>query len=127
GSISSDCSSCKHSSINSVTNSNQEPFYLHPPLSTRSLEAPHAPHDGLYINPMNNHRNSISSCDSSSGSGSIQSESFYLHNPGEVIYNRVKDLFETNSGKQQTQQSQQQQSIQSQQTNPNNLSALTGI
>ncbi|GJQ84161.1 putative espin isoform X1 [Trypoxylus dichotomus] len=74
---------------------------------------------------MNNHRNSVSSCDSSSGSGSIQSESFYLHNPGEVIYNRVKDLFETDSGKQQTQQNQQQQSIQSQQNNSNNLSALT--
>lgn len=67
---------------------------------------------------------SISSCDSSTGSGSTQGESFYLHNPGEVIYNRVKDLFETSTGKQQLQRNQQQAQIQ--QTNANNLSALTG-
>ncbi|XP_071051816.1 inversin-B-like isoform X2 [Onthophagus taurus] len=109
GSISSDCSSCKHSSINSANSQNssnnnninnnnnsggQEPFYLHPPLSARSLEAPHAPQDGLYINPMNTHNRRPGS-DCSTGSSS-QGESFYLHNPGDVIYNRVKDLFETN-------------------------------
>lgn len=60
-----DCSNCKpnqpitniNTSNNNNNNNNQEPFYLHPPLSGRTtLEAPHAPQDGLYINPMNNHR-----------------------------------------------------------------------
>lgn len=52
----SDCSSCKPNQTMNINN-NQEPFYLHPPLGSRTtLEAPHAPQDGLYINPMNNHR-----------------------------------------------------------------------
>lgn len=45
----------------------------------------------------------------SSSSGSINGESFYLHNPQEVMYNRVKDLFEASSTRQ-----------------PQALSALTG-
>ncbi|KAF5290365.1 hypothetical protein FQA39_LY14748 [Lamprigera yunnana] len=89
-STNSDCSACKSSGS---INNNQEPFYLHPPLATRSLEAPHAPQNGLYINPMNNHRHSISSGSDSSGD-SINGDSFYLHNPQEVVYNRVKDLFD---------------------------------
>lgn len=52
--MNSDCSNCKQNPGNC---NNQEPFYLHPPLANRSLEAPHAPQDGLYINPMNTHRN----------------------------------------------------------------------
>ncbi|KAF5277190.1 hypothetical protein FQR65_LT03896 [Abscondita terminalis] len=91
----SDCASCKQPSENS-NNNNQEPFYLHPPLANRSLEAPHAPQNGLYINPMNNHRHSISSGSDSSGD-SINGDSFYLHNPQEVVYNRVKDLFDPRS------------------------------
>ncbi|KAK4874203.1 hypothetical protein RN001_013563 [Aquatica leii] len=89
-----DCNSCKPLSDNS--NINQEPFYLHPPLANRSLEAAHAPQNGLYINPMNNHRHSISSGSDSSGD-SINGDSFYLHNPQEVVYNRVKDLFDPRS------------------------------
>lgn len=44
-----------------MSNNNQEPFYLHPPSLQRTpLEAPHAPQDGLYINPMsNNHRHRL--------------------------------------------------------------------
>lgn len=38
---------------NTVPNGTSEPFYLHPPLSERTLETPHAPENGLYINPMN--------------------------------------------------------------------------
>lgn len=45
----------------------------------------------------------------SSSSGSINGESFYLHNPQEVMYNRVKDLFESSTTRQ-----------------PQALSALTG-
>ncbi|KAK5641412.1 hypothetical protein RI129_009959 [Pyrocoelia pectoralis] len=89
----SDCNTCKQSG---GCNNNQEPFYLHPPLVNRNLEAPHAPQNGLYINPMNNHRHSISSGSDSSGD-SINGDSFYLHNPQEVIYNRVKDLFDPNA------------------------------
>lgn len=59
------------------------------------METPHAPQDGLYINPMNNHRHSASSASETSSNESVNGESFYLHNPQEVIYNRVKDLFET--------------------------------
>ncbi|XP_057665855.1 espin isoform X2 [Diorhabda carinulata] len=89
-SVASDCSNCKPKS-NAAKHSNSEPFYLHPPLSDRSIEPAHAPENGLYINPMSKHRHSASSSSESSASG----ESFYLHNPQEVIYNRVKDLFET--------------------------------
>ncbi|XP_017785017.1 PREDICTED: uncharacterized protein LOC108568442 [Nicrophorus vespilloides] len=107
----SDCTSCKKSTVNCSVNNvasngnnisssnnslNQEPFYLHPPLSRQGVETPHAPHDGLYINPMGVHRNSISN-GSESSSSSTNGESFYLHNPQEVIYNRVKDLFENNT------------------------------
>lgn len=43
---------------------------------------------------------SVSSGSDSSSSESVNGESFYLHNPQEVIYNRVKDLFEASSPKQ---------------------------
>ncbi|CAH1129258.1 unnamed protein product [Ceutorhynchus assimilis] len=105
----SECSNCKPkptlaNSKNSKASLNSlEPFYLHPPLSGRSLEAPHAPENGLYINPMANHRHSASTCSESS---SVGSESFYLHNPNEVakeiVYNRVKDLFDANGGDQRS-------------------------
>ncbi|XP_050297734.1 espin isoform X2 [Anthonomus grandis grandis] len=96
----SDCSNCKprqttKNSKNSTLNS-LEPFYLHPPLNGRSLEPAHAPENGLYINPMVNHRHSASTC---SDTSSIGSESFYLHNPNEIgkehVYNRMKDLFDS--------------------------------
>lgn len=41
---------------NSIPNGNSEPFYLHPPINDRPLEPPHAPENGLYINPMTKHR-----------------------------------------------------------------------
>ncbi|XP_074032071.1 espin protein forked isoform X2 [Leptinotarsa decemlineata] len=117
-SAASDCSNCKtkltlsgvnhnghtnHSSNSSHSNhsNHSEPFYLHPPLSDRSMEPPHAPENGLYVNPMSKHRHSASSSSESSVSGgSVNGESFYLHNPQEVIYNRVKDLFETKEQRQ---------------------------
>ncbi|KAK9883837.1 hypothetical protein WA026_002033 [Henosepilachna vigintioctopunctata] len=79
---------------------NSEPFYLHPPVGGRPAESAHAPQDGLYVNPMNTHRHSPSSSSESCSSGSINGESFYLHNPQEVIYNRVKDLFQEPKQKQ---------------------------
>lgn len=48
------------------------------------------PNDGLYVNPMRTGFHTPPS-----PSGSVSSESFYLHNPQEVIYNRVKDLFDS--------------------------------
>lgn len=48
------------------------------------------PNDGLYVNPMR-----AGSLTPTSPSGSVSSESFYLHDPQEVIYNRVKDLFDS--------------------------------
>lgn len=33
-----------------------------------------------------------------SPSESVSGESFYLHDPQEVIYNRVKDLFDSDTG-----------------------------
>lgn len=50
------------------------------------------PNDGLYVNPMRN-----GSLTPPSPGGSISGESFYLHDPQEVIYNRVKDLFDSDS------------------------------
>ncbi|XP_076250483.1 espin protein forked isoform X2 [Rhynchophorus ferrugineus] len=95
----SDCSNCRPKTSPNTKNSpnNLEPFYLHPPSKEPSLEPPHAPENGLYINPMANHRHSSSSCSETSSNGS---ESFYLHNPQEVIYNRVKDLFDSNGQRQ---------------------------
>lgn len=114
-SIASDCSGCKPIGTDSQNSQNsQEPFYLHPLLAgSRPLEAAHAPQDGLYINPMNSHRHSISSSSDISSNGSTNGESFYLHNPQEVIYNRVKDLFESQSNGRHSTTSQQ-------------MSALTG-
>lgn len=87
----------------SSTSSDTEPFYLHPPSSKgkdnlyrRNSSPPDAiygtvlPNDGLYVNPMRNGFHTPPS-----PSGSVSSESFYLHNPQEVIYNRVKDLFDS--------------------------------
>ncbi|XP_044759579.1 uncharacterized protein LOC123317227 isoform X2 [Coccinella septempunctata] len=86
----------------SSNSSKSEPFYLHPPVENRLVESPHAPQDGLYINPMNSHRQSAPSISESCSSGSLNGESFYLHNPHEVIYNRVKDLFQEQNHKQQS-------------------------
>lgn len=87
----------------SSTSSDTEPFYLHPPskqgkdnLYRRNSSPPDAiygtvlPNDGLYVNPMRTGFHTPPS-----PSGSVSSESFYLHNPQEVIYNRVKDLFDS--------------------------------
>lgn len=48
------------------------------------------PNDGVYINPM---RTGSFSPPSPSESG----ESFFLHDPQEIIYNRVKDIFDSDA------------------------------
>jgi hypothetical protein len=55
-----------------------EPFFLHPPAPQ------HQQPDGLYINPAH----------------SSSADPFYLHNPRDLVYNRVKDLFEPPTGSQ---------------------------
>lgn len=95
-------------SKSSTGSSDTEPFYLHPPSirqshdnlyngSVRQSSSPPEvyglPNDGLYINPMRN-----GNMASPSPNGSVSGESFYLHDPQEVIYNRVKDLFDSDSG-----------------------------
>ncbi|XP_030244211.1 ankyrin repeat and SAM domain-containing protein 3-like [Drosophila navojoa] len=47
------------------------------------------PNDGLYVNPMRNGGMYATP----SPNGSISGESFFLHDPQEIIYNRVRDLF----------------------------------
>nr|XP_017106478.2 probable WRKY transcription factor protein 1 isoform X5 [Drosophila bipectinata] len=47
------------------------------------------PNDGLYVNPMRNG----GLYNSPSPNGSISGESFFLHDPQDIIYNRVRDLF----------------------------------
>lgn len=91
-------------SKSSTGSSDTEPFYLHPPnirngdgAYNQSRTPPELygsviPNDGLYINPM---RNGILT--PTSPNGSISGESFYLHDPQEVIYNRVKDLFDSDT------------------------------
>lgn len=93
-------------SKSSIDCSDTEPFYLHPPCirsesaynNLQSHTSPELysnviPSDGLFVNPMRN--NGILT--TSSPSGSISGESFYLHDPQEVIYNRVKDLFDSDT------------------------------
>ncbi|XP_031629499.1 homeobox protein 5 isoform X3 [Contarinia nasturtii] len=96
-------------SKSSTGSSDTEPFYLHPPsirqsqdniygaANARNSSSPPeiygVPNDGLYINPMRN-----GALTSPSPNGSVSGESFYLHDPQEVIYNRVKDLFDSDSG-----------------------------
>ncbi|XP_055843804.1 homeobox protein 2 isoform X2 [Episyrphus balteatus] len=92
-------------SKSSTGSSDIEPFYLHPPSVRQSNEGiysqsrsssekiyggPIVPNDGLYVNPMRN-----GSLTPPSPNGSISGESFFLHDPQEIIYNRVKDLFDS--------------------------------
>lgn len=105
-------STISHSTLmskSSTGSSDTEPFYLHPPNvrpaqesiygQSRRVSTSSPPeiygiaNDGLYINPM---RNGVLT--PTSPNGSVSGESFYLHDPQEVIYNRVKDLFDSDSG-----------------------------
>lgn len=105
------------SKTSSSMSSDQEPFYLHPPSSggarsktNDSLYTPQSQHsrsssekiyngslvpnnDGLYVNPMR--MNGIYT--PPSPSGSMSGDSFFLHDPQEVVYNRVRDLFDSDS------------------------------
>ena len=87
----------------SSASSDSEPFYLHPPAHVRQLKdglytrsSPDGgyygglPNDGIFVNPM---RQNFGTPPSPSDSG----ESFFLHDPQEVIYNRVKDIFESDA------------------------------
>lgn len=87
------------------TSSDSEPFYLHPPTNNTISNAKQPfkeqfyseknyygamPNEGIFINPMrSNFNNPPSPSDSS--------ESFFLHDPQEIIYNRVKDIFESDT------------------------------
>ncbi|KAG5678278.1 hypothetical protein PVAND_007967 [Polypedilum vanderplanki] len=89
----------------SSSNSDSEPFYLHPPTCNRSMRdlIPSKssydsnnyynalPNDGIFINPMRNNFSPPSPCNTESG------ESFFLHDPHEVVYNRVRDIFESDT------------------------------
>jgi hypothetical protein len=85
----------------STASSDSEPFYLHPPAHMRkdglyTRSSPDGgyygglPNDGIFVNPM---RQGYGAPPSPSDSG----ESFFLHDPQEVIYNRVKDIFESDT------------------------------
>lgn len=91
------------SKSSTTASSDSEPFYLHPPTNPRQLKdglytrtSPDGgyygglPNDGIFINPM---RSTFGTPPSPSDSG----ESFFLHDPQEVIYNRVKDIFESDA------------------------------
>lgn len=90
----------------SSSNSDSEPFYLHPPppMNNRQRDLVQSsnkqqyyennyynpmPNDGIFVNPMR----TVFTPPSPSESG----ESFFLHDPHEVIYNRVKDIFESDT------------------------------
>ncbi|XP_059224242.1 putative uncharacterized protein DDB_G0289263 isoform X2 [Stomoxys calcitrans] len=105
------------SKTSSTMSSDQEPFYLHPPSTvgarskaSESIYTPQSQHsrsssdklyngslvpnnDGLYVNPMR--MNGIYT--PPSPNGSLSGDSFFLHDPQEVIYNRVRDLFDSDS------------------------------
>lgn len=61
----------------------QEPFFLHPPGSR--------PRDGLYINPMSAFIGDGSGKANNNNSKDMQS--FYLHNPHDLVYTRITHLF----------------------------------
>ncbi|XP_018804857.1 PREDICTED: uncharacterized protein LOC108978834 isoform X5 [Bactrocera latifrons] len=105
------CSNTIKSKTSSSISSDIEPFYLHPPpisMAHKRIEAIYAhsqqsrssseklyngqmvPNDGLYVNPM---RNSFFT--PPSPTGSVSGESFFLHDPHELIYNRVRELFDS--------------------------------
>ncbi|CRL00006.1 CLUMA_CG013296, isoform A [Clunio marinus] len=85
----------------SAASSDSEPFYLHPPNQKQLKDAPYRksspdggyygalPNDGIFINPMRATFTPPSPSDST--------ESFFLHDPQEVIYNRVKEIFESDT------------------------------
>ncbi|CAH1712871.1 unnamed protein product [Chironomus riparius] len=93
----------------SSSNSDSEPFYLHPPTCNKQVRdlmsvkpayestsscSPYynaLPNDGIFVNPMRNNFSPPSPC------GTESSESFFLHDPHEVIYNRVRDIFESDT------------------------------
>ncbi|KAF4520481.1 hypothetical protein B566_EDAN004732, partial [Ephemera danica] len=95
---------------NSTTSSlGSEPFFLHPPSlppAVNSLERCHSPQTlhslagpEIYVNPMAampiSAENGVRIGSGGSSRSSSGSEcSFFLHDPRDVIYNRVKDLFE---------------------------------
>ncbi|XP_061389892.1 GATA zinc finger domain-containing protein 14 [Musca vetustissima] len=105
------------SKTSSTMSSDQEPFYLHPPSTmgarskaSESIYTAQSQHsrsssdklyngslvpnnDGLYVNPMR--VNGVYT--PPSPTGSISGDSFFLHDPQEVIYNRVRDLFDSDS------------------------------
>ena len=105
------------SKTSSSMSSDQEPFYLHPPSTVgarskanESVYTPQSQHsrssseklyngslvpnnDGLYVNPMR--MNGIYT--PPSPNDSMSGDSFFLHDPHEVIYNRVRDLFDSDS------------------------------
>ncbi|XP_065087053.1 dentin sialophosphoprotein isoform X2 [Ochlerotatus camptorhynchus] len=98
-------SSSNHNTMMSKSSSgssDSEPFYLHPPTIRQTKDGLYTrqspdsyygtvpPNDGVYINPMRH-----GSTTPPSPSGSVSGESFFLHDPQEVIYNRVKDLFDS--------------------------------
>ncbi|XP_067634586.1 putative uncharacterized protein DDB_G0289263 isoform X3 [Eurosta solidaginis] len=99
------------SKTSSTMSSDVEPFYLHPPsgvMAHKRVDAIYAhsqqsrssseklyngqlvSNDGLYFNPM---RNSFFT--PSSPSDSVSGESFFLHDPQELTYNRVRELFDS--------------------------------
>lgn len=83
----------------STASSDSEPFYLHPPTNRPAKDYTRSspdggyygalPNDGIFINPMRANFTPTSPSDSG--------ESFFLHDPQEVIYNRVKDIFESDA------------------------------
>uniref|UniRef100_A0A182FMJ5 ANK_REP_REGION domain-containing protein n=1 Tax=Anopheles albimanus TaxID=7167 RepID=A0A182FMJ5_ANOAL len=99
------------SNKSSTGSSDSEPFYLHPPTIRKTKDGLYArqspdtasqyysstvlPNDGVYVNPMR--RSAGGSSTPPSPNGSISGESFFLHDPQEVIYNRVKDLFDADA------------------------------
>ncbi|XP_059476834.1 espin isoform X2 [Neocloeon triangulifer] len=97
-------------SLSDSSSLKSEPFYLHPPsngnnnpfsacgttVCNNNNNSLNSSLSGLeiYVNPMNAAVVDNRPPSSSPGSSTDSESSFYLHNPREVIYNRVKDLFE---------------------------------
>ncbi|XP_068216762.1 uncharacterized protein [Palaemon carinicauda] len=108
-SCASSCESDCHSSGNSSDSGvHHEPFYLHPPTAPDTDNQQKNTKNSSFLNPLNDlkeasekhskSKTEASKCGSSEEDKKSK-EPFYLHQPDDVAYHRVQEVFGTKSGR----------------------------
>ncbi|XP_066976791.1 uncharacterized protein [Macrobrachium rosenbergii] len=118
-SCASSCESDCHSSGNSSDSGvHHEPFYLHPPAAPDNdkKQKNAKNNNSFFLNPLNDlkeasekHSKSKTEAGKSSGSSDEDKKSkepFYLHQPEDVAYHRVQEVFGSKSGRSSVRQSE---------------------